>query len=469
MKTSIKPILTLFFLIIFFNPELSFSQIVKFAAIGDYGKAGPAELAVSNLVKSWNPDFIITLGDNNYALGEQSTIDSNIGQYYHGFIRPYIGNFEPSDTGLNRFFPSIGNHDWYTGGAPYLAYFTLSGNERYYDFVKGNIHFFVVNSDHTELHGRGRNSIQALWLKDQLSRSSEKWNIIYFHHVPYSSSDVHKSDTALQWPFKSWGASTVLTGHNHHYERLIVDNLTYFVNGLGGYPLIYPFNDTVLAGSQKRYNNTYGAMLITSYNDSLILKFYSLGDTLIDNFKILPAIKLLSLTVNIQGFYNSTTNTLTGDTVIAYLRNYNSPYSIIDSSKSYVDFLGRGNFSFTKAANATKYYLVIKHRNSIETWSDSLKFTANVSNYNFTLSLAQAYGNNMIQIDSTPVRFAIYNGDVNQDGIVDLADLFLIDNDAYNFATGYFPTDLTGDNFVGVDDMAIAENNAYNFVSTVKP
>ncbi len=71
--------LTLFFLLIFLSPSSSFTQTVKFAVIGDYGKAGSPELAVSNLVKSWNPDFIITLGDNNYEYGEAATIDTNIG------------------------------------------------------------------------------------------------------------------------------------------------------------------------------------------------------------------------------------------------------------------------------------------------------------------------------------------------------------------------------------------------------
>jgi tartrate-resistant acid phosphatase type 5 len=69
-----------------------FSQ-VRFAAIGDYGLAGNNELAVANLVKSWNPDFIVTLGDNNYPLGADSTIDQNIGQYYHDYIYPYKGNY----------------------------------------------------------------------------------------------------------------------------------------------------------------------------------------------------------------------------------------------------------------------------------------------------------------------------------------------------------------------------------------
>ena len=38
----------------------------------------------------------------------------------------------------------------------------------------------------------------------------------------------------MQWPFKDWGADAVLTGHDHIYERLLVNGIPYFVNGIGG-------------------------------------------------------------------------------------------------------------------------------------------------------------------------------------------------------------------------------------------
>src|SRR5437879_4454765 len=76
--------------------------------------AGQPELNVSNLVRSWSPDFILTTGDDNYPLGEASTIDANIGQYYHDFIFPYTGSYGAGAT-TNRFYPSLGNHDWGDG------------------------------------------------------------------------------------------------------------------------------------------------------------------------------------------------------------------------------------------------------------------------------------------------------------------------------------------------------------------
>src|SRR5205823_2357572 len=79
----------------------------RFAVISDYGQAGASEQHVADLVHGFNPDFVQTLGDNNYPHGEASTIDINIGQYYHDFIYPYFGSYgSGSTTDTNRFFPA---------------------------------------------------------------------------------------------------------------------------------------------------------------------------------------------------------------------------------------------------------------------------------------------------------------------------------------------------------------------------
>ncbi|HKQ69905.1 MAG TPA: carbohydrate-binding protein [Polyangiaceae bacterium] len=45
---------------------------------------------------------------------------------------------------------------------------------------------------------------------------------------PSYSSGEHGSSDWMQWPFKDWGADVVLNGHDHTYERIIV-NGSYFV------------------------------------------------------------------------------------------------------------------------------------------------------------------------------------------------------------------------------------------------
>ena len=120
---------------------------------------------MAKLIESWQPDFIITLGDNNYPSGAADHMDDAVGQFFHSYIYPYEGNFGDGAE-ENRFFPALGNHDLITeNGKPYYDYFTLPGNERYYDFTWGNVHFFVLNTNDNEPDGVGASSKQAAWLK----------------------------------------------------------------------------------------------------------------------------------------------------------------------------------------------------------------------------------------------------------------------------------------------------------------
>ncbi|MBK7874648.1 MAG: metallophosphoesterase [Planctomycetes bacterium] len=203
-------------------PQAPAPQDVRFAVIGDYGVDTPSAAAVAQLVDALGAQFVVTLGDNNYTAGEQATIDAHIGQHYSQWIFPYVGTY-PSVARKNRFFPTLGNHDWGTPGAvPYLNYFTLPGNERYYDVRKGPVHFFCVDSDAHEPDGITASSPQAQWLQAALAASNAPFKFVYFHHPPYSSA-VHGNTWDLQWPFRAWGADAVLAGHDHDYERFVHD------------------------------------------------------------------------------------------------------------------------------------------------------------------------------------------------------------------------------------------------------
>ena len=259
-------------------------NLIEFAVIGDYGQASQAELDVSNLVKSWNPDFVITTGDNNYPDGAAQTIDQNIGQYYHEFIYPYTGTYG-TGAEVNRFLPSLGGHDWYTLNAqPYLDYFTLPGNERYYDYVWGPVHFFVINTADGEPDGISSSSVQAAWLQSSLAASTSAWNLVYMHDSPFSSGSIHGSTSVMQWPYAAWGADAVLSGHDHTYERIFQNGIPYFVNGLGGRS-IYSFG-TPISGSQVRYNGDYGAMLVEADEWQITFQFVTRTGITIDTYTL---------------------------------------------------------------------------------------------------------------------------------------------------------------------------------------
>ena len=177
--------------------------------------------------------------------------------------------------------------------------------------------------------------------------------------------------------------------------------------------------------------------------------------------------------VTIEGLYNSSTNRMNRkDTVRAYLRNSLSPYAIVDSAKSVIDSITlAGNFTFVNAPSGT-YYVVVKHRNSIETWSKAGGEVYNLGSafsYDFTTASNLAYGINMIQVDASPVKFGIYSGDVDQLGQVDLTYVLAVYNDANSFVTGYKATDLNGDRVIDLTDIVIGYNNSILFVSVVRP
>lgn len=256
---------------------------LRFAVIGDYGLAGDAADAVAELVKGWQPDFIITTGDNNYPNGAAETIDENIGRYYAGYIHPYTGAYGPRAE-QNRFFPSLGNHDWGLSGIePYLAYFDLPGNERYYDFTWGPVHLFALNADSREPDGVSAGSVQAAWLQSGLAASDRPWKIVYGHLSPVSSG-TQGGIAWMDWPYQAWGATVLLAGHDHVYERVMRDGFPYIINGLGGGPR-YAFEE-IVSGSGVRYRDNHGAMLITADWQQITFQFFNISGELIDEFKI---------------------------------------------------------------------------------------------------------------------------------------------------------------------------------------
>jgi hypothetical protein len=114
------------------------------------------------------------------------------------------------------------------------------------------------------------------------------------------------------------------------------------------------------------------------------------------------------------------------------------------------------------------YFIVIKHRNSLETWSaTAISFSGSGPlTYDFTTDASVAYGNNMKQVGSA---WVIFGGDVSQDGIVDGTDMALIDNASTAVLQGYYVEDANGDGVVDGSDMAMIDNNSTAIVQLLRP
>lgn len=263
---------------------------VTFAVIGDYGTDDPVEGEVANMVSSWNPDFIITTGDNNYPLGAAGTIQKNIGKYYCDYIynpdapvnQQCHGKAEAEKQ--NRFFPSPGNHDNYSAPPmqPYLDYFSLPGDERNYEFTWGPVHFYSMNT------GKSGNikcceSAEAKWLNAAATKSITPFNFVYFHHPPYSVSN-HGSSTDLQWPYSDWKIDAVFSGHEHVYEK-VIDKMNstpiYLVCGNSGREHLYDCDSNPLDTSRfdVRCDNThFGAIRVKVNSTQAIFEYFTTSD-----------------------------------------------------------------------------------------------------------------------------------------------------------------------------------------------
>jgi hypothetical protein len=128
---------------------------------------------------------------------------------------------------------------------------------------------------------------------------------------------------------------------------------------------------------------------------------------------------------------------------------------------------GHAKLHFPTGAVGNYYYIAIKHRNSIETWSsDTIQMNTN-TNYDFSSGAGQAYGNNVID-DGTGI-FLLYGGDVDQSGTIDSGDYPEVDLGSFNGFNGYILSDVDGSGTIDSGDYPILDLNSFLGISSNHP
>ena len=222
------------------------------------------------------------------------------------------------------------------------------------------------------------------------------------------------------------------------------DNGTLWLQFNTGMPTYVPVDELVIQRATKKLIAfTYGRSAWECYLDTRITT--------------------LDVSLVLEGYYNPSTNKMFAkDTVRLHIREKTFPYSIVDSSIAVIDtFSSQCNFVLSKVDSGS-YYIVMKHRNSLETWSKSggdLIRPTIYKSYSFSHLITQAFGSNQKQVDNAPNKYAFFGGDINQDGTIDASDLSWVENDASVSAGGYIQSDVTGDDFTDGGDVSIVENN----------
>jgi hypothetical protein len=106
------------------------------------------------------------------------------------------------------------------------------------------------------------------------------------------------------------------------------------------------------------------------------------------------------------------------DTIAVELHNAVGTHLLAYQTKGTLNTSGIATINFPATVNNNSYYIAIKHRNSVETWSSApIQFSNAGTSYNFSSAASQAYASNLSNVGNG--IFAIYSGDINQDGSVD--------------------------------------------------
>jgi hypothetical protein len=163
----------------------------------------------------------------------------------------------------------------------------------------------------------------------------------------------------------------------------------------------------------------------------------------------------LHLKFFIEGYYIGGGMMRTSDTATVELHNNTSPFAVAASFKGL--FLTNGTMAcnYSAVVSGHLYYIGVRTRNALVTWSALPVAFNTITNYDFTTSANQAYGGCMDSL--APGVWAFTSGDINQDQNIDLIDFPALDFGRCHGLCGYYPADLNGDGNIDIIDYAILD------------
>ncbi|MEO6695189.1 MAG: PQQ-dependent sugar dehydrogenase [Ignavibacteria bacterium] len=197
------------------------------------------------------------------------------------------------------------------------------------------------------------------------------------------------------------------------------------------------------------------------------LYFCGFGSSNIPLYKMYnPNTITLNLKVILEGHYNDITNTLkVRDSVDVFLYSVSFPNDVLDSARTVLDSLNFSGLCFFRNAPSGVYYIVVKFKTGLETWSkangESFQ-TGESYSYDFTNEITNAYGNNLKLKGS---QLCIISGDCNNSGVINASDRALVVGQLGS--SGQLAGDLDGNGVVNAIDRAIVVSNLGR--NTIKP
>ncbi|MBI2980967.1 MAG: metallophosphoesterase [Deltaproteobacteria bacterium] len=198
----------------------SHSSSVSFLILGDWGSGTQDQLdtakAMGNRCAPEECDFVVSVGDNFYPSGVQSTKDpfwkTRYKEVYQDLELP--------------FYAAIGNHDRFGNSQAQIDYskidssWRMPGDHYSVEFPEGGesptLELFVISA---ELFGGEVRD----WLTREIDSSRAVWKMLVVHHPiisngPHGDDEMRINDELL--PIICNKIDLVLSGHDHLYAHL---------------------------------------------------------------------------------------------------------------------------------------------------------------------------------------------------------------------------------------------------------
>lgn len=257
-------------------------QTISIVAVGDIacstsqreaGSSDCEDIAVANLARGMNPNYVFALGDIQYNAHSESDFQENFGKYWADMLP------------ITK--PVAGNHEYAMSGASgYFSTWTKYSQEGYYSFTVGDKWLVVAlnTNDECRYVGCSDGSEQYEWLKNELTTNADRCVIALGHH-PRFSSGAHGDTEAVSDIYdlmSSYDVSLYLSGHDHHYERIENPNSPrQYVVGTGGKDLRSAGNPT--QGSAKIIDDSHGVLVMDIMGSTIHERFVSISGEILDS------------------------------------------------------------------------------------------------------------------------------------------------------------------------------------------
>jgi hypothetical protein len=261
------------------TPVAALAPKMTVAVIGDYGcqpgsncrASGANQLAVAKLVHSWSPNAIVTVGDNSYENGSAAAVAADQAPY-------------AADIAAGNFYPTPGNHDWLNGSIQPSTDIFHRPPHYAAPLGGGLVDLFVTDMNGQDPDGDSATSDQADQYRASVAASTAVWKITAGHQAFYSSGE-HGSNEYTHWAILPQ-IDLFLSGHDHDFEHLVVDDKNFVVDGVGGRNRYAVCTNGCLPGSAWHDDQDFGAVRLTITPTSLLVEFIEVGGQVLHSFRL---------------------------------------------------------------------------------------------------------------------------------------------------------------------------------------